>query len=50
MPILFFLTIFFNKILNPFSPVEHAICHILGMVGPIGMKQKGNVSTGCYAD
>ena len=31
---------FFNKILNPFSPVEHSICHILGMVGPIDVKQK----------
>ena len=41
---------FFCKILNPFSPVEHSICHILGMVGPIDVKQKGNESTGCYAD
>ena len=46
----FFLAIFFCKILNPFSPVEPSICHILGMVGPIDVKQKGNESTGCYAD
>ena len=25
---------FFCKTSNPFSPVEHPICHILGMVGP----------------
>ena len=47
---LFFLVIFFCKISNPFSPVEHSICHILGMVGPVHVKQKGNESTGCYAD
>ena len=41
---------FFRKILNPFSPVEHSICHIFGMVGPIDVKQKGNESTECYAD
>ena len=46
----FFLPIFLHKILNPFSPIEHSICHILGMVGPIDVKQKGNESTGCYAD
>ena len=28
-----------RKILNPFSPVEPSICHILGMVGPIDVKQ-----------
>ena len=45
-----FLAIFFlRKILNPFSAVEHYICHILGMVGPIDVKQKGNEPTGCYA-
>ena len=44
------LAIFFCKILNPFSPVEHSICHFLGMVGPIDVKQKGNESIGCYAD
>ena len=31
---------FFRKILNPFSPVEQFICHILGMVGPVDVKQK----------
>ena len=41
---------FSRKILNLFSAVEHYICHILGMVGPIDVKQKGNESTGCYAD
>ena len=41
---------FLHKILNPFTPVEHSICHILGMVGPIDVKQKGNESAGCYAD
>ena len=46
----FFLSDFLRKILNPFSAVEHYICHILGMVGPIDVKQKGNESTGCYAD
>ena len=49
LPIVF-LVIFFRKIWNPFSPVEPSICHILGMVGPIDVKQKGNESTGCYAD
>ena len=33
-----------------FSQVEHAICYILGLVGPIDVKQKGNELTGCYAD
>ena len=41
---------FVRKILNPFSPVEHSICHILGMDGSIYVKQKGNESIGCYAD
>ena len=41
---------FLRKILNPFSPVELYICHFLRMVGPIDVKQKGNESTGCYAD
>ena len=41
---------FLRKILNPFSPIEPSICHILGMVGPIDMKQKENDSTGCYTD
>ena len=45
-----FFSKFLRKILNPFSPGEHSICHILGMVGPIDVKQKGNESTGCYAD
>ena len=40
----------FGKISNSFSPVEHSIYHILGMVGPIDVKQKGNESTGYYAD
>ena len=35
-----FLAIFFRKIFNPFSPVQPSICHILGMVGPIDVKQK----------
>ena len=38
------------EIFNPFSQVEHSICHILGIVGPIDVKQKGNESTRCYAD
>ena len=42
--------IFFRKILNPFSPVEHSICHILGTIDPIDVKQKGNESTWCYSD
>ena len=41
------LAIFLRKILKPFSAVEHYIYHILGMVGPIDVKQKGNDSTGC---
>ena len=45
-----FLAIVFCKILNPFPPVVIYMCHILGMVGPIDVKQKGNESTGCYAD
>ena len=49
LPIFFFCEIL-RKILNPFSPIEPSICHILGMVGPIDVKQKGNDSTGCYAD
>ena len=47
------ISIFSNilrKILNQFSAVEHYNCHILGMVGPIDVKQIGNESTGCYAD
>ena len=35
-----FFSEFFGKILNPFSPVELSICHILGMIGPINVKQK----------
>ena len=50
LPEFCFLAIFSGKISNPFSAVEHYICHILGMVGPIDVKQKGNESTGCYAD
>ena len=34
---------FFREISHPFSPVEHSICHILGMVGPIDVKQKINL-------
>ena len=41
---------FFRQILNLFSPVEPSICHILGMVCPIDVKQKENESTGCCAD
>ena len=33
-----------------FSPIEYSICHILGMVDPIDVKQKWNESTRCYAD
>ena len=43
-------TDFFRKISNLFSPVEHSICHNLGLADPIDVKQKGNESTGCYAD
>ena len=39
-----------NFTLNPFSPGEHSICHILVKVGPIDVKQKRNESIGCYAD
>ena len=35
-----FFHAFLRQILNPFSPVEPSICHILGMVGPIDVKQK----------
>ena len=45
-----FFVISFVKFKIRFSPVEHSICHILGMVGPIDVKQKGNESTGCYTD
>ena len=45
-----FFSDFLRKILNPFSAVEHYICHILRMVGPIDVKQKVNDSTRCYAD
>ena len=50
LPKFFFFCNFLHKILNQFSAVEHYICHILGMVDPIDVKQKGNESTGCYAD
>ena len=43
------VSFFFRKIPNPIYPVEHSICHILGMVGPIDAKQKGNESAGWYA-
>ena len=42
----FLAIFFFVKFQIRFSPVEHSICHIL----PIDVKQKGNESTGCYAD
>ena len=45
-----FLSNFFVKFQIRFSPIEHSTCHILGMVGPIDVKQKGNESTGWYAD
>ena len=45
-----FLTIFYVKFQMPFSPIEHSICHILGVVGPIDVKQKGHESIGCFAD
>ena len=44
-----FFSEFLRNILNPFSPVERYICHILAMVGPIDVKHRGNESTGCYA-
>ena len=50
LPEFFFFSNFLRQISNPFSGVEHYICHILGMVGPIDVKQKVNESTGCYAD
>ena len=37
-----FFSDFLRKILNPFSAIEHYICHILGMVGSIDVKHKGN--------
>ena len=46
-PLLCVFSYIFRKILNPFFPVEHSICHILGMVGPNDVKQKGIESTGC---
>ena len=33
-----FFNDFYHKILNLFSPVEHSICYILGMVGPIDVR------------
>ena len=45
-----FCSDFYHKMSNPFSPVEHSICHVLGMVGANYVKQKGNESTGYYAD
>ena len=45
-----FFSNFWRKIVDQFSAVEHYICHILGMVGPIDVKQKGDESTGCYTD
>ena len=47
---IFFFSEFLRKILNLFSPVELSICHILGMVGPVDVKQKGNETPRCYAD
>ena len=41
LPKTFYLEILI-KISNPFSPVEPSIWHILGMVGPIDVKPKGN--------
>ena len=32
-----------------FSTIEHSICHILGMVSLVDVKQKVNEWTGCYA-
>ena len=46
----FFLANFHVKFEMRFSPIKHSICPILGMVGPIDVKQKGNELTGCYAD
>ena len=46
----FFINNIFCKFQIRFSPIEHSICHILGKVGPIDVKQKGNESTGCYVD
>ena len=45
-----FLPNFYLKFQIVFSPIEHSICHILGIVGPVDVKQKGNELTGCYAD
>ena len=46
----FYFKEFLHKISIHFSSIEHYICHILGMVDPIDVKQKGNESTECYAD
>ena len=35
-----FFAIFFVKFQMRFSPVQHSICHILGIVGPIDVKLK----------
>ena len=45
-----FLANFSGKFQVRFSQVEHSIYHILGMVGPVDVKQEGNESTGCYPD
>ena len=39
-----------SKFQMRFSPIEHSICHILGMVGPVDVKQNGHKWTGCYTD
>ena len=41
--------VFWRKFQMCFSPIEHSVSHISGMLGPVDMKQKGNESTGCYA-
>ena len=43
----FFSTNFFIKFQMRFSLIEHSICHILGMVGPIDVNQNENDSTEC---
>ena len=45
-----FLANFYVEFKICFSLIEHSICHILRMIDPIDGKQKGNESTGCYAD
>ena len=50
VPQIVFLAFFCLLNFKSVFPVQHFICRILGMVGPLDVKQKGNESTGCYAD